>query len=114
MNTLCHVEFQVTDVARAQAFYEAMFGWNFRQFTPDMVVFGIGDEHIGGLIRSDEVEIGNSPSLWFKVADLDASVQTARNSGGEGDGEKSEVPGVGYSTVVTDPDGNSVGLVQYV
>ncbi|MBL8049135.1 MAG: VOC family protein [Chthonomonas sp.] len=113
MNTLCHLEYEVTDIARSQQFLEGMFGWTFRQFTPDMVVFGQGDTHIGGLLRVHAVKPGTSPSLWFKVADLDAMVAKANASGGRGEGEKSPVPGVGHSTVVYDPDGNMIGLVQY-
>lgn len=66
MNRICHIEFHVTDVARAQRFYEGLFGWTFRPFHDEMVVFGFGDEHIGGLQRVDAVTSGSSPSIWFE------------------------------------------------
>jgi uncharacterized protein len=113
INALCHVEYQVTDIDRAQAFFEGLFGWDFRRFTDEMVVFGQGDAHIGGLQKVAVVEVGTSPSLWFKVTDLDEMSAKARALGGTADESKHPVPGVGWSLSVQDPDGNSVGLVQY-
>lgn len=113
MNQLCHVEYQVTDIDRSRSFYEGLFGWTFRQFMPEMVVFGQGETHIGGLMLADRVNAAESPSLWFQVESLDESCARATALGGIVDGEKSPVPGVGWSIVVRDPDGNGVGLVQY-
>lgn len=112
-NVLCHIEIEVTDLAKAQAFYQGLFGWRFSAFTEDMVVFGNGDEHIGGLMKKDSVNAGTSPSLWFKVADIDASVTQAVALGGAVLSEKTELPQVGWSALVADLDGNGVGLVQY-
>ena len=113
MNTLCHVEYHVTDLAKAQAFYEGLFGWDFRTFVEGMVVFGNGDEHIGGFQLRDKVEAGPSPALWFKVANLDEMVSKTRALGGSTPNDKNPVPGIGWSVAVLDPDGNHVGLVQY-
>lgn len=112
---LCHVEYNVTDLARSQAYFAALFGWDFRAFGETMVVFGKGDDHIGGLMlkQPSEVVSGGSPSLWFKVGSLDDTGAASAAHGGSGLSDKHPVPGVGMSAVVTDPDGNSVGLVQY-
>ncbi len=112
-NKLCHLEFQVTDMLRAQAFYEGLFGWTFRAFTDEMVVFGTADEHIGGLQKVAEVKLGGSPSVWFKIENLEASVKKAVELGGSAPNKIYPVPGVGHSGAVLDPDGNAVGLVQY-
>jgi len=112
-NVLCHIEIEVTDLAKAQAFYQGLFGWRFSAFTEDMVVFGNEVEHIGGLMKKESVNAGTSPSLWFKVADIDASVAQAVALGGVVVSEKSELPQVGWSALVADLDGNGVGLVQY-
>lgn len=115
MNTVCHIEFNVGDLDRAQAFYEGLFGWTFREFMGgSMRVFGIGDHHIGGLSKVDSVQAGTSPSVWIQVAELDAMVTKAQDLGGAILSGREEVPGVGYSALVQDPDGNPVGLVQYV
>lgn len=112
-NTICHVEIETTDLARAQGFYGAMFDWNFRQFTDDMVVFGSGDQHLGGLMLVDEVGAGRSPSIWVEVEDVQASLDMATTIGGGVVSEKSPVPHVGWSGQISDLDGNTIGLVEF-
>lgn len=113
MNTVCHIELQTIDMDRSQAFYEALFGWTFREFYPGMRVFGAGDEHIGGLMLADKVEAGRSPSIWIKVQNLDDMLAAICSAGGAVASPKTEVPTVGWSAEITDPDGNYVGLVEY-
>ena len=113
MNSICHIEYFVSDLDRSQKFYEGLFGWTFRSFFEGMVIFGNGDEHIGGLMKSDSVTPGTSPSIWFKVESLDAMIQKVGELGGSAPNEKHPVPGVGHSVAVLDPDGNQVGLVEY-
>lgn len=98
---------------RSQAFYESLFGWNFREFYPGMRVFGAGDEHIGGLMLADKVEPGRSPSIWIKVASVDGMLAKVEVCGGCIVSPKSEVPTVGWSAEFQDPDGNYVGIVEY-
>jgi hypothetical protein len=112
-NTFCHIEFHCTDMKRAQAFYEGMFEWTFRSFGDDMVVFGKGDQHLGGLQKADSVTPGASPSVWIEADDLEAYMAKAKSLGGKVVSEKSQVPNVGWSAMVADPDGNHVGLVQF-
>lgn len=112
-NTVCHIEFDVTDLHRAQAFYEGLFGWSFRSFG-EMVVFAAGDEHIGGMTRVDEVKAGASPSVWFDVVDLDEILAKATHLGAKSLAEKQMLPGVGFTAQVADLDGNPIGLVQFV
>ena len=112
-NTFCHIEFQCTDTKRAQAFYEGMFDWTFRSFGDDMVVFGIGDQHLGGLQRADKVQTGGSPSVWIEVDSIEDYLAKAKKLGGKVASEKSPVPNVGWSAMFSDLDGNHVGIVQF-
>ncbi len=112
-NTVCHIEFDVTDIPRAQAFYEGLFGWSFRAFG-EMVVFAAGDDHIGGMTRVDVVKAGASPSVWFDVVDIDENLTKAAELGAPTLAEKKMLPGVGFTAQVADPDGNPIGLVQFV
>lgn len=54
MNTLVHWEIQSTEIARSKSFYESLFGWKTRQWSPDYALF----EYEGG----DGCLIG----LWSK------------------------------------------------
>lgn len=112
-NTICHIEWDVTDLDRAKAFYGAVFDWTFRSFGDDMVVFGCGDKHLGGLMKVDTVHVGASPSVWIEVGSIESSLAQATAAGGHVLKEKGDVPGVGWSAVFSDPDGNRVGIVQF-
>ncbi len=113
MSAICHIEYETTDIARAQAFFEGLFGWTFKSFTDNMVIFGQGEKHIGGLQRVSAVKTSNSPSVWFDVEDFDAKLGKAVEVGGTILEPKKEVPHVGWSAQVGDPDGNPVGMVQF-
>lgn len=110
---LCHVEYLVTDIDRAMAFYKSVFDWDFQQFTDSMVVFGYQGKHIGGLQKVDSVSAGASPSLWFEVSSLEESVAKGLAAGGTLLKDRHPVPGVGFAVVLADQDGNEVGLVLF-
>lgn len=112
-NTLCHVELNVRDLERAKAFYGALFGWQFRPFGPSMVAFGTDAGHIGGLQLAEEVNPGESPSLWFRVEEIEPLIARGESMGGHVTQPKGELPGVGWSAQIEDPDGNRIGLVRY-
>lgn len=110
---LNHIEFLVRDLDRAKAFYGRLFDWQFSQFTPTMVVFGTDAGHIGGFQQAESFTPGDTPSVWFQVAEIEPLIQIAGANGGTLIEPKGEVPGVGWSAQITDPDGNRVGFVQY-
>ncbi len=112
-NAVCHIEFQVTNLERSKHFYESVFGWDFRSFGGDMVVFGHNGVHIGGLQKVAVVTAGKSPSVWIEVASAAETMELAIEAGGKTAVEVFAHPQVGITGVFTDPDGNEVGLVQY-
>lgn len=98
---------------RAESFYKGVFGWTFKAFMPTMRVFGQGDDHIGGLMLTDKVEPGRSPSVWFQVQSIEETLARVEAFGGRALSMKSEVPGTGWSADFEDPDGNYIGIVEY-
>jgi uncharacterized protein len=112
-NTFCHIEFHSTDLKRSQAFFQGLFEWTFRSFGDEMVVFGAGDQHLGGLQKSEKVEAGASPSVWIEVDSIENYLAKAQTLGGKVVSDKHPVPSVGWSAMVSDPDGNKVGIVQF-
>lgn len=113
LHTVCHIEWDVTDLERAQRFYGSLFNWKFDSFGDTMVVFASGDQHIGGFAKVGTVQAGKSPSVWIEVEDVDAYLPKAVAGGGSVVSPKQPVPHVGFSAVVGDPDGNAIGLVQF-
>lgn len=112
-NAICHIEWKVTDLDRAQRFFGGLFDWTFRQFGDSMVVFGLGEQHIGGFEKADTINPGSSPSVWIEADDLDAYCAKAIELGGTIKNAKHAVPGVGHSAQICDHDGNKIGLVQF-
>jgi len=113
MNTVCHIEFHVTDHEKAKRFYGPLFGYQFREFGGEMVAFGTDEGHVGGLMLKDKVEPGRSPTVWIQVESVDAMLSRAPQHGGSVISGKEKVPTVGYSAVLGDPDGNQVGVVEF-
>lgn len=112
-NTVCHVEWDVTDIERARAFYEGLFDWKFESFGPDMVVFGTGTQHVGGLQKRAQVRASASPSVWIEVENVERYLERAQELGGSTIEPKHEVHHVGWSAQIADPEGNRIGLVQF-
>jgi predicted enzyme related to lactoylglutathione lyase len=112
-HTICHIEFEVTDLDRSQKFFSAIFEWQFRSFGDEMVVFGVGKDHIGGLIKREKPRLSPTAVVWFEVEDIESTLAVAVKAGGTSDGVKQPVPHVGWSGTFTDPDGNTIGIVQF-
>ena len=114
MNTVCHIEIMTRDLAKAQDFYSAVFpSWTFKSFGDEMVVFGVGENHVGGLMKSDAVAPGNSPSVWLQVDEIEPVLIRATQAGGAVACDKISVPSVGWSAQFTDPEGTPIGIVQF-
>ena len=53
-HTINYLEFNVTDMAAAQAFYGAAFGWTFQGYGPDYAGIRTPDGHeFGGLAQGE-------------------------------------------------------------
>lgn len=114
-------EIGVADLQQAEAFYAALLGWTFRPFEEyDPVNYHIvatPDGTLGGaLVRIQASPIegtadGSGTVVYAAVDDLDAAVHKARSLGG-GVVHAPRVIGSadGWFAIVTDPDGNRVGL----
>lgn len=113
-NTLCHIEFVVSDVQKAKAFYASLFDWEFRDYEGGMVVFGHGSEHIGGISQGSQPAVrGNSPSVWFEVDSVDATLEKVIGAGGTLRREKQLFGPVGFTATFADLDGNEFGVVEF-
>ena len=109
----CHIEYSTEDLTISRAFAEKVFGWTFREFSEEMVVFGTGDEHIGGFMKGRRPHNRMSPGVSYEVSDLDATLQLALELGAAVGDQKRPVPGVGFYASVIAPDGNEFGMVEF-
>ena len=111
-NSICHVEWAVTDMDRAKAFYGGLFGWTFTDAGPDYALFATPEGPGGGLDRVDSVDgTISSPQAYVQVEDIDAAIAKAKDLGGGLIREKTDIGGgLGSYARINDPDGSPIGL----
>ncbi len=112
-NPFVHVELMTTDVAKAKAFYSGLFDWKLEDMPGmDYTMINVGEGTGGGMMKTVDPA---SPSFWMAyVAVEDAAVATekARSLGAKICKEVTEIPGVGWFSVITDPTGATLALWQ--
>lgn len=117
-----HFDFPVDDEEKAKHFFEHVFGWKITdipvgEMTYHMITTGSTDDKgrgnepnvIGGGFykRSGPEDKG---VIYITVDSIDDTIRTVEEHGGKQSMEKMEVPGMGYSAKVIDPEGNEFGL----
>jgi predicted enzyme related to lactoylglutathione lyase len=117
-----HFEIQAQDPARAQAFYKALFGWQFDQWggqpywlaaTGDKTKPGID----GGLLpRPGGAPVDGAAMNAFvctmDVEDLDAYLAKVPGLGGTVVVPKMPIPTMGWLAYAKDTEGNIFGMMQ--
>lgn len=102
-----YIELTVSDMARAQEFYGAAFGWEFTEYGADYAGIRIADKEVGGLAVGTRPPGG--PLVILYSRDLEASVAAVRRAGGTISIEPFEFPG-GRRFHFLDPNGNELAV----
>lgn len=110
-------EIYVQDMARAQAFYEAVFSVKLNPLDMpdiDMMTFPMeqdGAGSSGALVKLEEVSSGgNNVLVYFSCADCANEQQKAVENGGSVLKDKYSIGEYGFISLVTDTEGNTIGL----
>ncbi|UOR02287.1 VOC family protein [Leucobacter allii] len=110
-HSINYVELAVTDLAAAQAFYTAAFGWTFTDYGPEYAGFvapGSAGE-AGGLFLAAEARPAGGPFVILYSEDLEASAAAIAAAGGAVVQGPYAFPG-GRRLHFTDPSGNELGV----
>ena len=102
-----YVEFKVTDLEAAKAFYSGAFGWKFQDWGPEYASFEDG-RLTGGFHLSEEVTRGG-PLVIIYAVDLEAVEADVRANGGTIAKEIFSFPG-GRRFHFTDTSGNELAV----
>ena len=109
-HAVSYIEFGVSDLGAARAFYASAFGWEFNDYGPEYA--GIraadGDGEIGGL-STFAAPAADGPLVFLFSTDLDASVTAVTEAGGTIVAGPYDFPG-GRRFEFTDPSGNRLGV----
>jgi predicted enzyme related to lactoylglutathione lyase len=121
-NPVIHFEIQAEDPARASAFYKNAFGWEISQMMSadkgGMDYWGLvtrkeGTPGInGGMYRRDPARKITTFDCTIQVQDIDKAIADIKKNGGSVEGEKGEIPHVGWFIRAKDTEGNLFGVMQ--
>ena len=103
------------DQGTAKEFYRDVLGWTINEMPmqdgSSYAAAAVGETPIGGFSPMPE-ETG-SWTIYFTVADVDASVATAQSKGATVLQPAVDMPGVGRMATLTDPHGARFALITY-
>jgi len=112
-NPFVHVELNTTDLNKAKSFYGQLFHWKLEDVPmPEgsYTMIGVGEGTGGGMMKHP---IPGAPSAWLAyvlVDDIRAATDKARALGGQVMKDVTEIPGIGWFSVITDPTGATLAL----
>jgi predicted enzyme related to lactoylglutathione lyase len=120
MNVVGWFEIYVDDMARASAFYSAVFQHEFEQIEMDgflMHTFPMNDEYgaPGALVKAEMMPAGsNSTVVYFNCADCAVEEARVVAAGGQVMRSKFSIGEHGFCALVNDTEGNLIGLHSMV
>ena len=126
MSRVVHFEIQADDLERAKAFYGAVFGWDFQDWSSAAggspywgIVTGPDDQPgiNGGLLQRPVASPGpgqgtNAYVCTMGVEDYDATEKKILDAGGQVALPKMALTGMAWQGYYLDPDGNTFGIHQ--
>jgi len=115
-NPFVHLELSTTDLAKARAFYGKLFDWKLEDVPmgpgDTYTMIKVGEGTGGGMMKQP---IPGAPSAWLAyvlVDDIRAATQKAKTLGGQVTKDVTEIPGMGWFSVLVDPTGAAFALWQ--
>jgi predicted enzyme related to lactoylglutathione lyase len=112
-NPFVHVELMSTDINKSKAFYGSLFDWDLDDVQmPEMTytMIKVGEGTGGGMLKNP---IPGAPSSWLayvSVDDVSASTAKAKTLGAKVMKDVTEVPDMGWFSIITDPTGAMLAL----
>ncbi len=112
-NPFVHIELHTKDVDKSKKFYAGLFAWKFEEFPGmDYTIINVGEGTGGGMMKNP---MPGDPDNWLPyilVEDVPASTRKAKSLGAAIAKDVTEVPGMGWFSVIIDPTGAAFGLWQ--
>ena len=107
-NTIQHIEWTTRDAQRLRSFFARIFDWEFREAMPDYTLI----EGVGGILAAPDPQMPLGVTPYVNVTDLGVTEKRITEAGGRVHKSRQEVPGMGWFTIFSDPDGNMLALWQ--
>ena len=108
-----HVELGTKDLQKLNKFYAGLFDWKLEEFPGmDYTLINVGEGTGGGLMKKPDPDIPDQWLPYVLVDDISASTRKAKSLGATVIKEVTEVPDMGWFSVLVDPTGAAFGLWQ--
>ena len=119
-HTLVHFDLPASNPEKLSKFYSSLFGWKFTKYgDPSQSYYLIATkdakdpmmESFGGMYKREDMP-EHGIINYFLVKNIDASVANAKKLGAKVIQEKVEIPQVGWSATLKDPENNTFAFFQ--
>ena len=111
-----HFEIGCRDGVKTPDFYAKLFDWKLEDLPmgggESYTLVKVGDKTAGGIMKNPAP---GRPSAWLayvQVDDVPAATKKAKSLGAAVVHDVTEVPGMGWFSVIVDPTGAALGLWQ--
>ena len=123
MDSVSHFEIPADDIERAREFYQSIFGWQISKL-PDMDYYWINatdTDHETGIPKEPGAINGGMlrkmdpraiPTIVITVESLDERLKQVVEAGGSVTVPKMEIGKHGFYALISDTEGNNIGLWQ--
>jgi uncharacterized protein len=108
-------ELNTRDLDTAKSFYGNVFGWSFEEKESERgayTIISLDGEGIGGVTDRVPAEAPAHWLVYFAVEELDATLKTTRDRGGDVPAGPFDIAEVGRIAVVKDPWGAIFAVIQ--
>ncbi|MDQ2741344.1 MAG: VOC family protein [Chloroflexota bacterium] len=110
-----HFEIRSSDAQCQAAFYSELFGWELGGADEDLMNYRMIDTKaeagIGGGMVPAQGGLTPGITVYVQVDDLQAALDRAQSLGASAALPPTKLPGPGSFAVVSDPEGNQLGLI---
>jgi predicted enzyme related to lactoylglutathione lyase len=109
----CHIEIPSNDPTKAKGFYGDLFGWQFTDMPMGEGTYSLymtAEGGIGGGIWNPPDGMPRQIINYIAVDEIEPVVEKAEAGGGKVVMPTVELPGIGWFSLIADPDGNVFGI----
>ncbi len=112
-NPFVHIELHTKDLDMSKKFYSGMFDWKLEQLPGmDYTIINVGEGTGGGMMKNPMPGDSDNWLPYIMVDDVAASTKKATSLGATVAKGVTEVPDMGWFSVIIDPNGAAFGLWQ--
>lgn len=109
---IAHVEIPSTNLEKSTEFYKSLFGWEFKPFGNGYLLYNTHKGFTVGLRKVEKASKGDCTIFHIKVNDIGTYLTKATSLGGHISRGKTTIPAMGYYALISDLDGNTIGIYQ--